>query len=253
MENQANQADEPNSYSEQTPAKLPIQAVNGENKKPSGNAGKALISLLVLVLLVGLGVTGYLYSRQKSNNQQLNNEIASLKTQLTQQEKTEAILAEVPQTQKDEVANEGSSYHAKVGKFSLSLENPYVVIEQLDGGFEGGPATLLKIGEKIKSSGAISDSHFSDFKIRASRESISEFGHFVNNRNKESSSGATVKQEQNIQIDGVSAEVYTYNDFFNYKTVYFQKGKIFYIFDIVDDKKDSTKKLDAVIKGFKFN
>lgn len=38
-------------------------------------------------------------------------------------------------------------YQAEIGKFKLDLAAKYAVIERLDGGFEGGPATSVEIGE----------------------------------------------------------------------------------------------------------
>ncbi|HEX5798343.1 MAG TPA: hypothetical protein VFX79_03220 [Candidatus Saccharimonadales bacterium] len=73
----------------------PIRVVNGEAKPSNGKKAKVLLSLAVVVLLAGLGGTGYLYSQEKTDNEALSSQIVEADSEVgSLQERLDEVNAE---------------------------------------------------------------------------------------------------------------------------------------------------------------
>ncbi len=147
-----------------------------------------------------------------------------------------------------------AKYSAAVGKFNLTLNNDYSIVVDLDGGFEGGPATQLFIA-KDNPAGSQTVSAPSHARVDIFAVPLGVGNTYASRVESETTdSGTEVKKLEPVTIDGVSAEVYQLDGLFVYKKYLFQKNDIFYSITLGSaDSSDSQTVLGDVIKGFKFN
>jgi hypothetical protein len=145
------------------PPTQPVQQLavsqNEAIKQPKkSNKTKVFVWIIILVLLAGNIALGYLYYTQSKEVTDLQKQLESAK-QVKEEPVTDANATNAAKT----------SYTATVGKFSLSLPDNLVIIKKLDGGFEGGPATILQVTQVLdKEKGVVgSDNPFSEVKITA--------------------------------------------------------------------------------------
>lgn len=112
-----------NIYDSRDANRPPIPVVNGEAKPSSGKKAKVLSSLVVVVLLAGLGGTGYLYSQKQTDNQELSSQLIEAESKAgSLQERLDEVNASALE-QKDEsrisLPNDYKEYIDTANKFSL--------------------------------------------------------------------------------------------------------------------------------------
>lgn len=209
------------------------------NKKRSVTLRKIILIILAIVLFATASTMGYLYWIERENNNKLQAQI---------DQKTPAKPA--GNAGSPLLAPAQAKYTATVGKFTLTLGQLYYIVVDLDGGFEGGPATRLTIGTR-ESAGeqTIISPHHANVAVAAYPASGSSYAERVES---ETSELPDKKKLANIKVDGVDAEVYQLDGLFTDKKIFFTKNNIVYI--ITAGSIDTTQGiLDEVIKGFKFN
>lgn len=226
----------------------PIQVIPGSAKPSNGKGKKLFISLLALILLAGASFLAYLWSQEKSKNSNLNSQISGLNNQINSL-KNDLENSKKSQDAKKPEDTSQTTYKAEVGKFSLSLPSDYVIIKNLDAGFEGGPATILTIGKKTSLNGVVDSLVGDEAKLEAN-PNFQSFEDFVTNKNSDFEGG--VKNQPNVSVDGVSARSFKLSGLIDMKALAFEKNKISYYIRVVDSA-EGQKTLDAIVAGFKFN
>lgn len=223
----------------------PITVVNGEAKPPSGKKKRVLLSFAGIILLAGIGTTGYLYSQGKSDNKELNSQIADLSGQVEslKQEPQEKAQAAEPAKEMTETV-----YKADVGKFTLTLPSEYYIVEEIDGGYEGGPITKATIGFPTDENNVISTDIFKTIGIYARPSEQKNFKSDVENE-----VGKDAKKVKTVKIDGVDADLYDVPGLSDSRTLVFYKDKVFYSISSTIQDKNTDKLIDEIVKGFKFN
>lgn len=202
---------------------------------------KIFIWLGLLVLVVIIALLGYLYLIERADSQRLRD-------QLNQSPTVKEKVVNSPA-----IAPGQAKYAATVGKFTLTLPSQYYITVELDGGFEGGPATRLTVGTVSTKAEQtiISPAH--------ARVSIGAYligdGNTYEARKKAELAEQEATKLTTVKVDGVDAEVYQLSGLFTDKKLFFTKNDIFYVITAgsVDSTTSPQKDLDEVVKGFKFN
>lgn len=225
----------------------PREPVRQEAPKPKKKHTVFKMAVLVLLLFGALGGLGYLYYQQKTDNDTLLLENANLKGATT------ASVPTAAGSDGDALAAD-TKYIAKVGKFQLSLDRKYTVIRQLDGEFEGGPATQLEIATTLteKDQYNVVAAPILD-KIIVFAKPLTEsesFDQFV----KSDIADRSVTKDKDMTVGGVAAQAYRVDGSSIGKTVYFTSKGIAY--RVSTDNIEGTnvqKAFQDVIGGLKFN
>ena len=209
---------------------------------------KILVWLIIIALLAGNIALGYLYYVQTK-------EITDLKKQLdsAQQVKNE------PATSAPTASDTKTSYTATVGKFTLALPDNYVIIKKLDGGFEGGPGTILQVTQFLDEAKGVvgSDNPFSELKITAlptpnfeGSDGLSSFMESL----LQGTSMSELESKPDVTIDGVTAKVYGFNGLSYIEWYVFENNGIYYGVEVAGaDQEPSKSIIKEVIAGFSFN
>lgn len=131
-----------------------IPVVNGEAKPSTGKAKKVLFSLLTLVLIAGAGVTGYLYSQEKTTSATLDSQLESANSKLSSlQGQLDQINADTADSAQEKLkAPEGyQEYTDPSHKFSLFYPNTWKdfkpnieSVEDYRAEYSGGPSLQYK-------------------------------------------------------------------------------------------------------------
>ena len=206
-----------------------------------------LISLLIMLLAGGCGYLGYLYWQEKDNANNLQQQVNTLNSQ-----------ASVPQSNSAEeavqVKNETVSYTAEVGKFTIILPKDYVIIKNIDGGYEGGPVTELEIGEATSTPGVvIGNEGLTTFKIRAIPNQGGDLESFINDVLSDWPKDQRTEKET-IKIGNIKAKVIGVDGFSVSEYIFFENEGINYYIELSDSQNEKIKLLkQEVISGFKFN
>lgn len=211
-----------------------------ENKHVKKRKGKKFGALfLVLLLLAGTGSGVFYWQQQdikklKNENQQLTSKLAS----------------KVGDNQKPSEDEAQTVYKAEVGKFTLTLPHKYVVLEENDGGGEGGPSTSLKIGERTDVEGVFTTQIFSTVTIYAyPLQDRSSFRQEIDGILE----GGLPQKLPSVTIDGTTAEVYHTEGLGNPKDLFFTHNNLFYRISMDHDHEPTSTQLNEIIKGFKFD
>ncbi len=222
----------------------PIPVVNGEAKKSNGKNKKILLSFAAVVLLAGFGTTGYLFTQEKSNARQLSAEVEDLNVKVESLKQDAVEKAEVAEA---EEASE-TVYKADVGKFTLTLPSEYYVVEEIDGGYEGGPITQAKIGFPTEAENVVSTDIFKTVEISARPSEQKDFESDAKN-----AVGEDAKKVKTIKVDGVDADMYDVPGLSDSSALVFFNNKVFYKVSSAVKDKNTDKLINEVINGFKFD
>ncbi len=198
---------------------------------------------VLLVVAVGFGVW---YWQQQTINEQ-NTRVNNLESQVEalNQEKEQSANTSEDQEEKQ------TEYQAEVGKFTLTLPSEYKVIQQNDGGGEGGPSTQVLIAEETDSPGVYTSSIWSQIVLSANpmEATNSSFRDRVDNTLRNSN----VLEKSTTTIDGVEAEVYLVGGLGTMKKIYFANNDIFYEIDMRANTDAANEKLEVIKNGFQFS
>lgn len=208
------------------------------NKSRASKRKKFIIIAVGVLLLLLIGILGYFYWIGKENTDQNRSQTPQTNTG---QNNTNSPPESTPAQ---------ATYTAKVGRFTLTLGELYYIIIDLDGPFEGGPATRLAIGTRSDEG---QQTVFSATHSRVTIEAypINEFDSYESRVQTALQDVPDSQKLADTQVDGVKAEVYQLDGLFTDKKLLFTKNNIFY--DITAHGSDTSGGvLEAVIKGFKF-
>lgn len=211
--------------------------------KVKKSPAKTIIAVILILLLAAIsGYLGYMYLQEKDNANNLQQQLNSAQSQTT---------AESDSSGQQQPQASDFSYSAEVGKFTLTLPNKYVIIKNIDGGFEGGPVTDLEVALNGSQPGII-DSSYSPNKVMSTLKQGSDLSTYINNRNQEF---ADVNEQNVVTVDGVEAKVYRLGGLFDINRVYFEKGDNFYELESLapEPQNELSEALTNIIAGFRFN
>lgn len=139
-----------------------------------------------------------------------------------------------------------SVYKAEVGKFTISLKAPYVIVRQIDGGFEGGPATRLEIAKCLNDEANVYDQFPSnEVSVLANPNATA-----AELKSRYESEIALIP-DGNVTIDGVSANRYKANGLFTSLVIIFEHSGIGYQIDATEGA-EGNKILTDLISDWKF-
>jgi uncharacterized protein YxeA len=211
---------------------------NPKSKKP------VVLSLAILLVVI-LVVLGYLFIGEKGKVDDLNNQLNSLNS-------SEETTPTKNDTQKTEQTSQTkTTYTAEVGKFTLTLDPTYTIIKNLDGGFEGGPATRLQIGTPVNTGTNVVGA---PLLLTVSIEAVPQgnnpnFNTYVSN----SLSDREATKQTNTTVASKTAQVYKISGFGESKEIYFQNNNIYYKIAVEEITEATQKVIDDVIAGFTLN
>lgn len=213
---------------------------------PDGKKSKKvlILSIVLVITLIATGALSYLYVQQKDTTSNLQKELDA---------KNKKTVEKAAQSNDSDTKNtQYTNYTAKIGKFTLQLPEKYTIVQKLDGGGEGGEATVITLAQKVnKNTDIVSTNYLVPTEIKAIRN--------LNNESLESYieayrdgllQGAT--EENVISIDGVTARVFNVPEIGNTKYVFFTKNNVLFLASFDDTTQGNTEFGDFV-SGLKFN
>lgn len=220
---------------QQTPEHVPKL---GEKYKKPGRKAKIFLNILLVILLLAVIGLVFLNTQADKKLASRDREISSLKERISL---LDTPPVEAPAEGAAEVCTGGSSYTADIGKFSIELDDPRVIIRDLDAGFEGGPITKLEIGSCLADESNVVDT--------PPQTEVNILGHPASSSADlrtayESRAGAPLTAAGTMTIDGVSANKYTGDGLFAPTLVYFDNAGIGYEIELVDTN-DTTNAILA--------
>lgn len=169
----------------------------------------------------------------------------------TQTDQTDENDQTDEQEDEEEAEPAKTVYEAEVGKFKLDLASKYAVVERLDGGFEGGPATSVEIGETSNNTpNVVVTNPAQAFTIFARPESGATLADNDQVLALEDNEIAT--REDDTTFADTTARVYRIDGLFSTQHIVFVKNGI--VYEITKIKEDSKQDdvLEAVEAGFSF-
>lgn len=212
----------------------------------TGNMKKYVLTTFLLVLVLAAVGLGVWYWQQQTINEQnarvkdLENKVETLNSE-----------KEKPTNTSEDQEEKQTEYQAEVGKFTLTLPNKYKVIQQNDGGGEGGPSTHVLIAEETDTPGVFESSIWD--KITISGIPMQATNTSFESRVKNKLSNSHVIEEKKTTIDGVQADVYLVGGLGTMKKIYFANNDIFYEIDMRANTDTANKRLDVIKNGFQFS
>lgn len=194
-----------------------------------GNKKLWITVLLIALLTAGLGWGGYQYQQKANRADELGQQVETLEQTVADRDTQLAELQAAPEGEAQEAepadpCATGSSYTADVGNFTITLDDPYVIIRDLDAGFEGGPATRLALASCIDGETNVFDSPYQrDVNILANPQ-ISA----TDLRSSYESQNGTLTADGTVDVDGVTADKYTQDALFPTTLIFFDRAGIGY-------------------------
>lgn len=141
-------------------------------------------------------------------------------------------------------------YQAEIGKFKLELPAKYAVVEKLDGGFEGGPATSVEIGEtSANTPNVVVTKPGGDFKIFARPLAM---GETVAAYSQQYDDDDTKERQDDEQFANQTARVYVGGALFSFRHVIFVNEGNIYEITLLEEDSSHNAMLAAVKAGFSF-
>lgn len=205
---------------------------------PAAKPSKLMIVAWILVGLLALSTVwlAWLYFNQSD--------------EINQTDDNSAQVAETGEEAEEE-APLRTVYQAEVGKFKLDLDPTYAVVENLDGGFEGGPATSIEIGIVASDTpGVVSNSPAQAFMIFAVPDEGATLAD--NSRVDTLSSNDLATRKDDTTFAGTPARVYEVDGLFTTQHIVFVKNDLVYEITMLKGDKTQTTTLAAVKTGFSF-
>lgn len=194
-----------------------------------GNKKLWLVILPLILLAGGLLWATYQYNQSASRADELSEEVALLQQAVADKDEQLGQLAPAEAGEQTEPGasqdcSGGASYNADVGKFTVQLNDPYVIVRDLDAAFEGGPATRLSIASCIDGENNVVDSPYQrEVSILANPQaSAADL-----KTSFESNTGA-LTAAGTVDVDGVTADKYTFSGLFEVNVLFFERDGIGY-------------------------
>lgn len=243
--NTNNQSYQPASYQPPDNLEPPVQH---DDEHHGGTGKKIAITLLCLVLVAATGAVVYLLKQEKSKVSQLNSQVASANSEVSSlkaEQANEPAKSETPAVKQ----SQDTAYTAKVGKFTLTLPSDKVVVQELDGQTEGGPATHILIGVKTTNP-ALFDIKYGEFQstIVANPNYARGGTSFQQWVDEVAAPKNESKKLQSVTVSGVKGDLYSVGGLIGTEKLVFENNKIYYSIEA-----PNKKQLDEIVKSFKFN
>lgn len=224
----------------------------GSPLKPKRAGKKRLLAIALIVVLVGgLLALGFLYMQQRTRLSERSREITTLRERIGVLE--EEATASLPPVDEGESPGAtcvgGSNYTAEIGRFSVTLDSPRVVVRKLDAGFEGGPITSLQIGSCLTGAVNVVDMYPTS-EVNVTAHPVSTAADLKSQY--ESRSGAPLTAAGTTVIAGATAQRYTIDGLFSSTLLYFDHGGIGYEIELVDTSTATNATLSDLISDWAF-
>ncbi len=211
-----------------------------ESSNKTNGRGKSVLSILLALFFLAIIGLSFLYINSRQKISERSSEITSLKARILT---LEALVSADGTDALGESANcaGGSAYTADIGKFSIELDTPRVIIRDLDAGFEGGPITSLEIGTCLADVANVVDT--------PPTAEVKILGHPASSSSDlrsayESRAGMALAADGTITIAGVTANKYTLDGLFQTTVIYFDNAGIGYEIEL-SDTNDTTNAILA--------
>lgn len=219
------------------------------DKKRNGK-NKILFAAVAALLIAAFTAGGWLYYNSNQTVRDQKVLIGSLQKRLKDLGVDIPAIPGIEEAEGDGAACEGgSAYAAEIGKFTVTLSSPQVVIRNLDAGFEGGPITDLTIGRCVADETNVVDAYLLN--------KVNILGHpaldsATLRANFEAQWGSPLTLGAPVTIDGVAAQTYTGDGLFTTKLVYFDHAGIGYQIELPDTNATSEAILTDVLSDWSF-
>jgi len=249
------------------PGNIDLELPDAENKPDKTSRfhkPKLVTTLLLVLVLVLAGGLAYVYSNKGDEVSNLETQVYDLKQSnqiisdrlvaLDQSEIPEAVEA-APAEEAEEAepvapaACSGSSeYTATVGKFTVTLDSPNVVLRRLDAAFEGGPATNLSVAKCLSDQTNVYDLQYqADVNVQANPNSTS-----AELKANYEAQGTILTADGTMTIDGVTANKYTISGLFDTTHIYFDNAGIGYKIELSDTNTTTNAILTDLTNDWSF-
>lgn len=208
----------------------PTESTAKKNGLNFGSKRLWLFIVPLVLLAAGLLTTLYLYQQKAARSDELSEEVVMLQESVTLKDQALAELEGAKGSDGGQIepagneCSQGSNYTADVGNFTVTLDEPYVIIRELDADFEGGPATRLLIASCIDGETNVFESPYQrEVSILANPQfSADEL------RNSYESSNGTLTSEGTVEVDGITANKYSLQGLFEVNVLLFERNGIGY-------------------------
>jgi len=142
-------------------------------------------------------------------------------------------------------------YQATVGKFKLDLPLTYAVVEKLDSGFEGGPATSVEIGlVDSDTPGVVTTNPAQAFTIFARPEDGATLA--SNTRTAALDDNELAERQADTTFAETPARVYQASGLFTTRHIVLVKSGVVYEITLLHDNAPQTAIFEAVKAGWSF-
>jgi hypothetical protein len=212
----------------------PANPIPPSKPEPTGGNSKPAWIVAIIMALTA-GAFGYLYFTQDT---------------ATSPPDGQAIDETADQNQtEDEVSL--TIYQAEIGKFKLNLADDYGIVENLDAGFEGGPATSIELGTVSNDARQVVITNPAQaFTIFARPESGATLAN--NSRTAALEADELTERQADITFADTPARVYRGDGLFIVKHIVFVKNGIVYEVTMLNEDQTQADMLEAVESGWNF-
>lgn len=222
------------------PERVVTNPVQQKPPKPKKDKQKVIAWILVVLLAMTAGAFAWLYfTKDNQANEPVQEQAADDDSQTADAD-----------TGDDSADASKTVYEAEVGKFKLELDPTYVVIEKLDGPFEGGPASIIDIGETTTSTGVVSLNPAQPFSLFARPEAGATIA--TNSRVMALEGDDLAKPQANGEFAGETTRVYQVDGLFSTRHIIWVKNGIVYELAHISEDETHAAMLRVVEAGFSF-
>jgi hypothetical protein len=214
---------------------------SGSNHNDTSNdldkSKRALILVSIILFIISIGFA-YLYIQEKNNPQMVSDNFTA---------------QNVDSNQPGDMQSNATTYSSTVGKFQITLPEPYAIILRVDGPFEGGPVTQLQIGNILSAqNNTVEMPSLGEITLTAVPSSNygGDFESFLASTFNEQVANPV---DSNIKFDGVGAEAYKLDGLVDTDLYVFENNGLYYQLSVDNPERENYSKIVKDISdGFIF-